>query len=250
MTDEVLTADGGEPASPMPESLLPDGPQEAEVSPSAAEEEAPVLALQAQGEPLPQPAELPELPEGETEMPAPPLGLQPEAGPLPPETAIPTASTGAVPTPVPAPPAGWVTRGQAVLLAFVSGLFALILALTLSLGILAALNNGRLQFATPAQVNRLSVQIDGLDSRAGSLEGDLQSLRTRVANLEPLGGRVDTVEASTQKLGTDLEALTGQMNDISGQVEALQAQSNRFQGFVDGLRTLLNNLFAPGGEGK
>ena len=196
-------------------------------------------------------------PEDETGMPEPPLDLQPEAETLLPETAIPSAPSGPIPTPVSAPPAGWVTRGQAVLLAFISSFLALILALILSLAILAALNNGRLQFATPAQVNRLSVQIEGLDSRAGSLEGDLQSLRNRVANLEPLGQRVEVVETSTQNLETNLDALTGQVDtltaqadDLSGQMEALQAQTNRFQGFVDGLRTLLNNLFAPVGEGK
>jgi prefoldin subunit 5 len=236
-------------------------PPEAEEARIIEEESAPATALAAQEEPQQQPAEISAPLAGEAKVAGAPHDLQPEIPLTPPAAGVTVPAPPAEPTPVPTPvtaaPTGWITRGQAVLLAFVSGFFALMLALILSLGILAALNNGQLQFATPAQVNRLAVQLNGLDDRASSLEGDLQNLRIRIANLEPLGQRVDAVEASAQKLGTDLEAISGQVDtlngqvkDLGGQVEALQAQSNRFQGFVDGLRTLLNNLFAPGGEGK
>ena len=155
----------------------------------------------------------------------------------------------------------YVTQGQALLLAFVSGLFALILGIALSLGIIAGVNQGRLQFASPAQLNALSVQVDGLSAATETLTEDLEGLRGRVGNLEALSGRVGEVEQATEELragldttaarveglGVQVEGLDTQLGELGSQVEALQSESERFSTFLEGLRGLMEQLFGEGG---
>jgi methyl-accepting chemotaxis protein len=149
------------------------------------------------------------------------------------------------------PQAETFTRAQMIWIAVASMFITLILTLLLSLGILAGVNGGRLQFASPAQVNALSVRADGLKSAIDSSTQDLASLRKRVDNLDALSGRISTVEQSVDEIGSSMDAVSAQVDELSqkadglvSQVETLQQQSDRFTNFFSGLAELMNNLFS------
>jgi chromosome segregation ATPase len=156
-----------------------------------------------------------------------------------------------------------------------SALLALIVSLGLNLAILASINNGRLQFASPAEVGEVRVRVDGLDARAAELGQEVQGLRTRLDNVEAFGGRIDALEGSTDQLSAELEntasevqGLATEISDIGqelsslsqdlttlneevagvqSEVQTLQEETARTQSFFDGLRNLLDELFVPGG---
>lgn len=133
----------------------------------------------------------------------------------------------------------------------------LLLALALSLGILAGLNEGRLQFASPLRLNQMAVQLNGIEANIDSLTRDLNSLRGRVDNLESLTGRVDALENDLAVVQSDVDAAVKEVESmnqevelLSGQVETLTAQSLRFNSFLEGLRELMSNLFIQEEQGK
>ena len=141
----------------------------------------------------------------------------------------------------------FATRGDAFWISFGSSLLAFILAIGLTLGALALVNNG-LRYVSPAQLSSVSRQVDGLNTQASILQQDLDGLRTRVDNLEGLSGRVSTVEQTTEKLQSDLDAASTQVEQLNQDVSGLQTDvtelktvSGKFQNFLDGLRELLNN---------
>jgi len=155
------------------------------------------------------------------------------------------------------------------------GLGVLILSLVLSLGILASINGGRLQFASPADLAAMGVRVDGLEARAGDLGQEIEGLRTRLDNVEAFGGRIDTLEGTAQGFRADLDDTTAQVGSLSGEldsldseisalsqdladfhtavtalesdVQTLQGQNARTETFLGGLRDLLNQLFANEG---
>jgi hypothetical protein len=169
--------------------------------------------------------------------------------PVLPKSPPPAVVTAAAPA---AAPSG-ITRGQVLWIALGSSLLAFLLAIALSLGVLAALNDGQLQFASPGQIIELNRQINVLSDQAQTLDGDIGGLRTRLDNLEPLGDRVDVVEQAAADLAGDL-ATTGdqvaelgrQTEVVAGEVDALQSESERFGTFFTGLQDLLNQVFAAG----
>lgn len=144
-----------------------------------------------------------------------------------------------------------VTRGQALWMAIGASFLSLILALVISLGVLAALNGG-LQYVSPADLNALGRKVDGVTTQTQTLQQNLDGLRTRVNNLEGLSGRVGNVENQAKQLRTDLDStsqqvgqINQQMSQISSDIKNLQSQTSRFQGFLDGLKSLLNQVSQP-----
>lgn len=137
-----------------------------------------------------------------------------------------------------------------------SGL-ALVIAVIIALGIVAGLNGGTLIFTTPAEMNSLTLEVDGIDTIVSSLGQDLSSLQTRVDNLEALSGRMNELENSVteieQEMGGVAEQVSGmekavqeldqKIDDLVKDIALLQETSNRFQGFFEGLRELLGNIF-------
>jgi hypothetical protein len=137
-----------------------------------------------------------------------------------------------------------------------SGL-ALVIAVIITLGIVAGLNGGTLIFTTPAEMNSLTLEVDGIDTIVSSLGQDLGSLQTRVDNLEALSGRMNELENSVteieQEMGGVAEQVSGmekavqeldqKVDDLVKDIALLQETSNRFQGFFEGLRELLGNIF-------
>jgi prefoldin subunit 5 len=155
------------------------------------------------------------------------------------------------------------------------GLVVLVLSLALNLGILASINGGQLQFASPADLAATGVRVDGLEARAGELSQEIQGLRTRLDNVEAFGGRIDSLEGTAQGFRADLDDATAQVGSLSGEldsldseiaglsqdladfqtsvsalesdVQALHDQNARTETFLGGLRDLLNQLFAEEG---
>ena len=181
------------------------------------------------------------------------------------EAAIETASpedslpepTPALPSPETAPPPPndeprrFASRADLAWAASLSGLLAFVLALGAMLGGLILINGG-LRYANPAQVSSLRSQVEALELKSSDLEENMQGLRSRLDNLETLGGRVDALEENAQQLRADLQAsqakldqLDQQVGGLAKDVEALQQRSNLFQSFIDGLRNLLNGLKLP-----
>jgi prefoldin subunit 5 len=295
--DEPVQVEAVIEAKVEPDLIEPEPPEEQEATAEPGESEPPEEqeATAEPGEPEPEPpAELEAEPEpGEPELPEAPL---PVAEPIPemellvaeeeealdqemekapgkeeerpPEEEEELAPLVAEPAERPAPRP--VTRAFVWRVAAVGGLLALLLAVAISLGILATANQGQLQYVRPAELSQLAVQVDGLTSRASTLETDVAGLRTRLDSLEALSGRVQTLEGTTQKTQADLEATQAELDDLTKQVkdletqagslqkdvgtlsgradklearaDALESQEGRFKEFLSGLRDLLDGV--------
>ena len=133
------------------------------------------------------------------------------------------------------PPKEGVSLRQIVLIAAGSSFFAFVLAVALTLGLIAGINGG-LQFASPAQLQDLNRQVDGLSAQADILAQDVEGLRTRIGNLEGFGNRVDQLE-------TDLADIADQTETLASELESLQSTTQQHQSFFDGLNNLLDSLF-------
>lgn len=185
-----------------------------------------------------------------------------EAAPLLEEDKAPEEEKVAVQEGVPAvegepSPAPALTRAQAVWITLGGMFFTLVLSLLLSLGILAGVNNGGLQFASPAQVNELSARAESLRTAIDTNAQDIESLRKRVDNLDALSGRVTAVEQDVERIGSSMEAVTAQVgeldqqvSELAGQIDTLQEQTDRFSNFLSGLMELMNSLFTSEEGGK
>ena len=138
---------------------------------------------------------------------------------------------------------------------------ALVIAVVSTLGIIAGLNDGSLIFTTPAEMNSLSLEVDGIDKTVSSLAQDVSSLHTRVDNLEALSGRMNELESSIQEIDQQMvdvadqvssmehtvQELSQRVEDLVKDISVLQETNTRFQGFFEGLRELLGNLFEAEG---
>ncbi len=147
------------------------------------------------------------------------------------------------------------TREQVLLIVGGSSLLAFILAVALMLGLLTGLNQGSLRFASPADVNALSLSLDSTNSRLTTQESDLQALRTRVDTLETLDERMTVVEENIVTLTDEINVLTQDVDTLKEEVavlntgvEELQTQTAFFTSFFESLRNMFNEFFpAPGG---
>ncbi len=221
---EFPAAEGGEPTLPEAEPIMVDEPALPGAEISAEVELAAVepVHLDESEEPLPAEPVIPE-----PTPPVPPAKLTPQPKIATKEPAL-------------------VTRGQALWLVFGSSLVVLVFAVAITLGILSSVNDGRLEYANPAQLNALDRELDGLAAELDAVGKDVQGLQTRLDNLEGLSGRMRDVEAAVDALQSDVEAaaeqvdsLAEQLDGVDEQIQELHAQSNQFQGFLDGLRDLL-----------
>jgi len=144
-----------------------------------------------------------------------------------------------------------VTRIQAFWISVSVSFFVLMLSLFLTLGILAGLNSGQLQYSLPSQYNSLDIRVRSLESQIANLGQELEGMRVRVDNLETLGNRIEVVEEDTANLKTDLEtaintieALGAEVAEVRTEMDETKEQINHFQLFFDGLQNLLSELFS------
>lgn len=157
-----------------------------------------------------------------------------------------------VPPPAPSSAPGRMSDSRIFWTLVIGGLLTMCLAATLSLVILASLNQGRLQFAAPAQVNQMQIQIYQLQTQTNNLNQDLEGLHARVNELEGLSGRIDALDQSLQDVRTNLDQVSSEVTAIQQQVETLSAevetqrlQTQRFSDFLEKLKELLNSIPAP-----
>ncbi len=146
----------------------------------------------------------------------------------------------------------YVTMKQAVGMAFLSGFIVLVLSLVLSLAIIAGLNDGGLQFVSPAAFQTLDTQVRGISARTNALEDNLSGIRERLDNLDALSPRVDAIEQVQEELTADINDALSQVEEISGQVEQidssialLQEQNSQTMDFFAGLKELLAKMSPP-----
>lgn len=150
---------------------------------------------------------------------------------------------------------------------FVGNFLTLLLALAITLGVLANLNNGALQFAQPSDLAPLDQRLSGLEAGVDQLNRDQAAIRARLDNLESLSARVGEVEKQTSQtqqgleaqageieilaaqaisLTVQVDALNGDLVEIEGQVIELKSASSRYQQFLDGLAELLASIMSEG----
>lgn len=136
----------------------------------------------------------------------------------------------------------WIAMGSSVL--------TLILALVLTLGVLAGLNGGNLKFISPAEFGDFTAQVNTLTTQADTLEQDVAGLRSRLDNLDALSGRVGEVEQVANDVQVDMDATAAQveefsaeLNQLTVELEPIQTQIENYQGFVENLRDMLLELF-------
>ena len=255
------------PADLIPLPPLPIVPPWDEETASIIVEES--AALEVVPPPLPETA-APSLAEVSPLLEETPPPLPEAITPIPPELPSPTeeapvpAKVAAPPSQAQAPQAAErvstsskpVTRAQLAWVSFGIFVATLIITLALSLGILAGINGG-LSFASPNDVAQVSREVAALRGQASTLEQSLNSVQTRLKNLEALGERVQTLETAKGELQRELETLstqaktlTTQVQDLNRQTEALSTQMNKvqtqagqFQKVMDGLHDLLNTIF-------
>ena len=125
-------------------------------------------------------------------------------------------------------------------------MFSAILGAALALLAVAGLNRGSLVLNQSAEVIALSDATDELNNRTTELEGEVDSLRTRLDALDSLTGRIEDVEVSVGELTTaateardDLDALEERTTALAADVDLVRATAERFGRFLDGLRDLL-----------
>ena len=145
----------------------------------------------------------------------------------------------------------YVTRTQAVLLAFLSSGLTLILTAGVTLLALFLINGG-LQFASLPAFNRLDDQVTQLSNQAEGLEQNLQAVQARLQVVDALSAQVSGMEGEIAGLTQDVQSAQTAVKQIAGSVEQLSQdldvlteQVSVFDRFLDGLRSLLNGIAPP-----
>jgi len=263
-------------AASTPEESAPEAGQaaEAETVAEMPAVSAPLTAFLEEDSDLIAQAKAAAPPLAEAEAPAEeePIGETKVAAPLPeaatagetsaaiPAGTPPSATTAA--TPVVTTEPAFITRSQAVWAVALGVVLALFLSLVITLGTLASINDGRLRYASPAQLNALALRVEGVEQRISDLQQAQDGLRARVDNLEALSGRVSALERESRSLRAEMDAANAEFKKLSGQMDAvskqvgelgkqmdeLRAQTDRFARFFKDLRDLLDNLFPQEGN--
>jgi len=150
-----------------------------------------------------------------------------------------------------APSRSWWRRLSWLWTALLGGLMGLAFALV----VLSAIN-GSLDVGHSRAIVDAKARMEGLTAGIGSLEGDVDGLRTRLDAMEELAARMDESEAAlsdlqeaTAGLGeqadalqTRVVALVAEVESISEEVERVKDQAEETRGFFQALRTLLNDF--------
>lgn len=142
-----------------------------------------------------------------------------------------------------------VNRIEIMSYALGAGILTLILAISLSLGLLSLINSG-LSFASANQINQLQRQVDGLDSHAGTLQQDINSLRSRLDSMEAISGRVNDLENEFETVRSELKTnsqqilrFESQLQQITEQTAQIEQRTAIFERFLEGLHSVLTDIF-------
>jgi len=142
-------------------------------------------------------------------------------------------------------------RGDAFLLGGVVGVLSVLLAVVLSLGILALVNGG-LDYVSPGQLSSMQREVETLEGQMDVLTQDIDGLTTRIDAMETLGGRVADLEAVVEKMNEDAARMQAEMDGLQEAVAEINEQYGIVERFLGGMQGLLNELLpetlAPAGE--
>ena len=139
-------------------------------------------------------------------------------------------------------------RGDAFILGGVVGVLSVLLAVVLSLGILALVNGG-LDYVSPGQLSDVRRQVETIEGQIGVVEQDIDGLTIRLDSLEALGGRVADLESTAEQMGeevaqmkAELAGLEDTLVEMEAQVDILTEQYGIVERFLGGMQSLLNDL--------
>ena len=139
-------------------------------------------------------------------------------------------------------------RGDAFILGGVVGVLSVLLAVVLSLGILALVNGG-LDYVSPGQLSDVRRQVETIEGQIGVVEQDIDGLTIRLDSLEALGGRVADLESTSEQMGeevaqmkAELAGLEDTLVEMEAQVDILTEQYGIVERFLGGMQSLLNDL--------
>jgi prefoldin subunit 5 len=132
-------------------------------------------------------------------------------------------------------------RGDAFLLGGVVGVLSVLLAVVLSLGILALVNGG-LDYVSPGQLSRVQRRVETIESEMDVLTQDIAGLTTRLDSMETLGGRVADLEGTAEKLGEEAARIQAEMDGLQEAVAEISEQYGIVERFLGGMQGLLNEL--------
>jgi uncharacterized coiled-coil protein SlyX len=139
----------------------------------------------------------------------------------------------------------YFSRSETVYLAAASGLIGALLAVVLTLSLLAGLN-GTLDFSRHRVIRELATELDGSAGRLSRLESELVSVQARLDALQGLSGRIADAQTQINALETDMDQALNEVHDMQSSVSNLeqvigdvQARVSLFDRFLAGLRELL-----------
>ena len=151
--------------------------------------------------------------------------------------------------------AEFITRERALWLVLGGGLLSAVVAVILSLAILAGIN-GTLSVERQASIRQLRVQSEVVTTQLDTVNADLESLRSRLQAVESLSGRMSLLEDESQVLRdemdsaiTELGRVEATISTLSDQVDSIKESVTTFDQFLQGIRSLLGQIFpAPAPE--
>jgi len=111
----------------------------------------------------------------------------------------------------------YMTRGGACSLILLGAFITFILAVAVTLGILSSINQGRLDYASPADISALQSYTEALIEQTQTLAEDIDGLRTRMDNLESLSSQVSDIE-------TELNIMRAEISELQAQIDENQAE--------------------------
>lgn len=164
-------------------------------------------------------------------------------------TAVPLALETASAEPSAPTPAGSrapvFTRSETLWLVLGTGILSTVLAVMLTLAILAGIN-GSLSVARNRTLRQLETEASTLQRGMDDLSSSLQGLDGRLAALEGLSGRMTAVESEVEGLRQNVgdalrqvEAMQSTVDGLEAETARLTQRSERFDAFLEGLLQLL-----------
>jgi competence ComEA-like helix-hairpin-helix protein len=141
-----------------------------------------------------------------------------------------------------------VTRRFVLMTSLGTGLAGIILAVILTLAILAGIN-GTLSIERNESVRQLSRQAAAAESRLAELGSSIDSLETRLQAVEGLSGRMATLEQdfsavreAMDSTHTAVEELKSSVSSLSDQVGSLETRVSVFDAFLRGIQRILQEI--------
>jgi prefoldin subunit 5 len=148
----------------------------------------------------------------------------------------------------PVHPEGFVSRRFVLMISLGTGLAGIILAVVLTLAIMAGIN-GTLNIERTESVRQLSRRAMAAETQLADLGSSIDSIETRLQAVEGLSGRMTALEgdfnAVREAVDTTraaIEELDSTVSALSDQVGSLEARVSVFDAFLRGIQRILQEI--------